>query len=185
MFWARSYTHSLSHVQPFAATQLVAQQAHLSMDFSKQEYWSRLPFPIPEDLPDPRIEPVSLALLVLVGGLSTTVPPGKNLCARNYLAKQDPKVSGAKVHEQVYFPCIREADGLEDFEGPRNRASDHSAPVSCAAVSPARPGCSRLVSTGPAAASCSTGSCCNKQTYLLGPLTGKIAFQPIALLDTD
>ena len=115
MFWARSYSHSLSHVQPFAATQLVAQQAHLSMDFSKQEYWSRLPFPIPEDLPDPGIELVSLALLVLVGGLFTTVPPGENLCARNYLAKQDPKVSGAKVHEQVYFPCIREADGLKDF----------------------------------------------------------------------
>ena len=104
MFWATSYTHSLSHVQPFAATQLVARQAHLSMDFSKQEYWSRLPFPIPGDLPDPGIEPVSLAFLALAGGLFTTVPPGENLRARNYLAKQDPKVSGAKSMSRFTFP---------------------------------------------------------------------------------
>ena len=32
------------------------------MDFSRQEYWSGLPFPSPEDLPDPGIEPVSPAL---------------------------------------------------------------------------------------------------------------------------
>ena len=32
------------------------------MDFSRQEYWSRLPFPSPEDLPDPGIEPRSPAL---------------------------------------------------------------------------------------------------------------------------
>ena len=34
----------------------------LSMGFSRQEYWSRLPFPSPGDLPDPRIEPGSSAL---------------------------------------------------------------------------------------------------------------------------
>ena len=32
------------------------------MDFSKQEYWNGLPFPSPGDLPDPAIEPGSLAL---------------------------------------------------------------------------------------------------------------------------
>ena len=37
----------------------VACQAPLSMGFSQQEYWSGLPFPSPEDLPDPGIEPVS------------------------------------------------------------------------------------------------------------------------------
>ena len=41
----------------------VAQQAPLSMEFSRQEYWSGLPFPTPGDLPDPGIEPVSLHLL--------------------------------------------------------------------------------------------------------------------------
>ena len=40
----------------------VACQAPLSMGFSRQEYWSGLPFPSPGDLPDPGIEPRSLAL---------------------------------------------------------------------------------------------------------------------------
>ena len=39
----------------------VARQAPLSMGFSKQEYWSGLPFPSPGDLPDPGPEPASLA----------------------------------------------------------------------------------------------------------------------------
>ena len=37
-------------------------QTHLSMGFSRQEYWSRLPFPSSGDLPDPAIEPLSPAL---------------------------------------------------------------------------------------------------------------------------
>ena len=40
----------------------VAHQAPLSMGFSRQEYWSGLPFPSPGDLPDPGIEPWSPAL---------------------------------------------------------------------------------------------------------------------------
>ena len=40
----------------------VACQALLSMGFSRQKYWSRLPFPSPGDLPDPGIEPRSSAL---------------------------------------------------------------------------------------------------------------------------
>ena len=40
----------------------VAHQAPLSMEFSRQEYWSGLPFPFPGDLPDPGIEPGSPAL---------------------------------------------------------------------------------------------------------------------------
>ena len=43
----------------------VAHQAPPSMGFSRQEYWSGLPFPSPGDLPDPRIEPRSPALLML------------------------------------------------------------------------------------------------------------------------
>ena len=41
---------------------MVAHQALLSMEFSRQEYWSGLPFPSPGDLPDPGIEPRSPAL---------------------------------------------------------------------------------------------------------------------------
>ena len=40
----------------------VDQQAPLSMGFSRQEYWSELPFPSPGDLPDPGIQPMSPAL---------------------------------------------------------------------------------------------------------------------------
>ena len=40
----------------------VACQAPLSMGFSRQEYWSGLPFPSPRDLPDPGIDPRSPAL---------------------------------------------------------------------------------------------------------------------------
>ena len=41
---------------------MVARQAPLSMGFSRQEYWSGLPFPPPGDLADPEIEPGSPAL---------------------------------------------------------------------------------------------------------------------------
>ena len=44
------------------------------MEFSRQEYWSGLPFPSPENLPNPGIKPVSPAL---TGGFFTTEPPGK------------------------------------------------------------------------------------------------------------
>ena len=53
---------SLSRVRLFAAPQTVAYQALPSMGFSRQEYWSGLPFPSPEDLPDPGIEPRSPTL---------------------------------------------------------------------------------------------------------------------------
>ena len=50
---------SLSLVQLFATPWTVAYQAPLSMGFSRQEYWSGLPFPSPGDLPNPGIEPQS------------------------------------------------------------------------------------------------------------------------------
>ena len=46
----------LSQVRLFAIPQTVAYQAPPSMEFSRQEYWSGLPFPSPGDLPDPGIE---------------------------------------------------------------------------------------------------------------------------------
>ena len=53
---------SLSHVQLFVTPWTVAHQAPQSMGFSRQEYWSGLPFPSPGDLPDPGIEPRSPTL---------------------------------------------------------------------------------------------------------------------------
>ena len=47
------------------------------MKLSRQEYWSGLPFPTPEDLSDPEIEPASLASPALAERFFTTAPPGK------------------------------------------------------------------------------------------------------------
>ena len=60
--------------QLFATPWTVAHQAPLSMGFSRQEYWSGLPFPSPGDLPDPGIEPRSPALQA---DSLTSEPPGK------------------------------------------------------------------------------------------------------------
>ena len=54
---------SLSYVQLFVTTWTVACQAPLSRrDFSRQEYWCRLPYPPPGDLPNPGIKPTPPAL---------------------------------------------------------------------------------------------------------------------------
>ena len=61
--------YSLSHVCVFVAPWTVARQAPLSMEFSRQEYWSRLPFPSSEELPDPGIKPKALPSPALARGL--------------------------------------------------------------------------------------------------------------------
>ena len=61
LMWVSEWK-SLSRVWLFATQWTVACQAPLSMGFSRQEYWSGLPFPSPGDLPDPGIEPWSPAL---------------------------------------------------------------------------------------------------------------------------
>ena len=52
----------------------VAHQAPLSMEFSRQEYWGRLPFPFPGELPDPELKPKSPALQA---DSLLSEPPGK------------------------------------------------------------------------------------------------------------
>ena len=56
-----------------------AHQTPLSMEFSKQKYWSGLLFPSLEDLSDPGIEPVSFSCPMLAGTFSSTAPPGKTM----------------------------------------------------------------------------------------------------------
>ena len=70
-------TQSLSCVQLFRTPWTLARQAPLSMEFSRKEYWSRLPFPSPGDLPNLRTEPTSLASLALAGIFFTIAPSGK------------------------------------------------------------------------------------------------------------
>jgi len=72
-----SGAQSLSRAWLFATLWTVAYQASLSVGFSRQEYWSGLPFPSPGDFPDTGIKPASLASCALTGRFFTTVPPGK------------------------------------------------------------------------------------------------------------
>ena len=65
---------SLSHVRLFVIPWTIACQAPVSMGFSRQEYWSGLPFASPGDLPHTVIEPGFPALW---GDSIPTEPPGK------------------------------------------------------------------------------------------------------------
>ena len=65
---------SLSRVRLFVTPWTVAYQAPPSMGFSRQEYWSGVPFLSPGDLPDPGIEPGSPALQA---DALPSKPPGK------------------------------------------------------------------------------------------------------------
>ena len=65
----------LSHVQLFVTLWTVAYQAPLSMGFSRQRYWSGLPFPPPGDLPDSGIEHKSPTLQA---DTLPSEPPGKH-----------------------------------------------------------------------------------------------------------
>ena len=75
------HAQSLSCVLLFATPWTIAYQAPLPMEFSRQEYWSGLPFPTPGDLPNPGIKPAPLVSPVLAGRFFTTVPPGKPLAS--------------------------------------------------------------------------------------------------------
>ena len=65
---------SLSHVRLFVTAWTAAHQAPLSMEFSRQEYWSGLPCPAPGDLSNPGFKSRSLALQA---NSLPSEPPGK------------------------------------------------------------------------------------------------------------
>ena len=67
-----SLSHSLCCVLVFATPWTITHQAPLSLEFFKHEYQSGLPFPVPRDLPDPGITPISLASPTLTGRFFTT-----------------------------------------------------------------------------------------------------------------
>ena len=66
--------HCFSPVQLIVTPWTVAHQAPLSMGFFRQEYWSGLPVPTPEDLPNPGIELASPGFPALEGGFYITSP---------------------------------------------------------------------------------------------------------------
>ena len=77
----------LSCVRLFGTPWTIAYQTSPFMGFSRQEYWSGLPFPAPGDLPDPGIEPGSPTLLA--DALSSE-PPVKPLYIYTYIQYMHP-----------------------------------------------------------------------------------------------
>ena len=71
----------LDEAQAGVTPRTVALQAPLSVGFSRQEYWSALPFPTPGDLPYPG---TALTSSALAGGFCTSVPPGKLIFGITY-----------------------------------------------------------------------------------------------------
>ena len=76
----RKKEKSLSCVRLFATPWTIAYQASQSMEFSRQEYWSGLPFPSPGDLPNSGIES---AFPALQADALPSEPPGKIHCLEN------------------------------------------------------------------------------------------------------
>ena len=77
------HAHSLSCVGVFATPQTEAHKAPLSMEFSRQGYWSGLPFSPPGDLPNPGIKTTPLVSSALAGRFFTPEPPGKPILLSN------------------------------------------------------------------------------------------------------
>ena len=114
--WKNIYSICLACVHVFSCVQLfvtprtilyTVRQAPLSMGFSRQEYWSGLPFPTLGDLPDPGMKPVFLVSPKLAGGLFTTESPGKPhilsyICttAWSWLQSKE-KIGWKKLHQTV------------------------------------------------------------------------------------
>ena len=71
---AQVCAQSSSRVRLFAIPWMIANQAPLSMGFSRQEYWSGLLFPPPGDLPNPGIETTSTALAAAIELKKTYLP---------------------------------------------------------------------------------------------------------------
>ena len=72
-------------------------------DFSRQEYWSRLPFPSPRDLPDPGIEPESPTL---EADALSSKPPGKPQCSKPRFYSRIGKIPGKRNSNPLQYSCL-------------------------------------------------------------------------------
>ena len=105
----------LNHVRLFATPWTVAHQVLLSMGFSRQEYWSGLPCPLPGALPDPGIELVSPVAPALQADSLLLSHPGcpkiNRLGVENYLGGSDdwPGLRATELNVYMYVHvCCRE-----------------------------------------------------------------------------
>ena len=102
-FWLKVKVKSLSCVQLFATPWTVAYQASPSMGFSRQEYWSGLPFPSPGDLPNSRIEPGSPAF----GGRRFNLWATREEEHVEYEERYKNNVARAQVEKQTHLELVR------------------------------------------------------------------------------
>ena len=114
--------HALSCVWLFAIPWTVACQVPLSMGFSKQEYWSGLPFPSLGDLSDPGIECMFSAL---AGGFFAIEPPGKPLW---FKTEQQKEWGKWRAYRRMYRRISKEGSrckgqGRNGLDYSRNRSS--------------------------------------------------------------
>ena len=94
----------------------IASQASLSLGFSRQEYWSGLPFPSPGDLPDSGIEPASPAS---ASRFFPTEPPRRSPLACQGCHNKIPQTGKPKQHEYISSQLWR----LKVQDQSANRAS--------------------------------------------------------------
>jgi len=93
----------------FVTPWTVARQASLSMGFSRQEYWSGLPFLPPQNLPHPGIEPTSLSSPALAGGFFTTLATWEVQTTvysqtKNRLTGTEKEKKKTKIKKHWWFP---------------------------------------------------------------------------------
>ena len=96
--------NSLSRVRLFATPWTVVYQAPLSMESSRQEYWSGLPFPSPGDLPDPGIEPRSPALQAWI--LNLVSPDSQTDIARQIEKDLEELTQSRSLRYLGYVPVL-------------------------------------------------------------------------------
>ena len=109
-----SVCYSLSHIQLFVTPWTVVCQASLSMEFSRQEYCSGLPFPTPRDLPDPGIEPTS------PGAQMVKNLPAMQETRLRSLGREDPLEKEMAIHSSSLawkIPWTEEPDSLHTVHG--------------------------------------------------------------------
>ena len=106
---------SHSRVQLFATPWTVAYQAPQFTGFSRQEYWSGLPFPSPGHLPGARVEPECLSSPALPGGFFATVPPSlpvtPYMLSENHCTNTNTHISYVHlylhlIHPSLYTGCL-------------------------------------------------------------------------------
>ena len=124
-----------SCIQLFATLWTVAHQAPLSMEFSRQECWSGLPWPYPGDLPHPGVEPASLMSPALAVGFlttRTTCPVQFSSITQSCLALCDPmdcRTQGLPVHHQLLELTQTHVHRVSDAIQPSNPVPYPSPPA--------------------------------------------------------